>query len=146
MRFVLRCVMAVVCVVPAFAQWELGAVGGYGFRRDISVQNASGGSAQLSFRPGFAFGFYGGQTEHGYLGGEAHYLYESTPIRLKSGGTEASTSARTHVIHFDFLVHLTESGSPVSLFLAIGGGVKIYEGPGPDRAAQPLSNFVMLTR
>lgn len=146
MRIVLRCVLAVVCVVPAFAQWELGAVGGYGFRRDISVQNASGGTAQLSFRPDFAFGFYGGQTQHGYLGGEIHYDYESSPIRLKSGSTETSTTGRTHVVHFDILVHLKDSNSRVRPFLAMGGGIKIYEGTGPDRAAQPLSNYVLLTR
>ena len=32
------------------------------------------------------------------------------------------------------------------MIVAIGGGVKVYGATGPDRAAQPLSNFLLLTR
>lgn len=145
MQFISRLAIAAVCAIPAFAQWELGATGGYGFRRDLTVNNA-GGTAQLKFQPGPVFGFYGGQTEHGYLGGEAHYLYESSDMKVQSGGREATMGSRAHVMHFDFLVHTSDSRARIRPFLAIGGGVKIFEGTGPDRAAQPLSNFVLLTR
>src|SRR3954453_18918672 len=145
MRFISPWIMVLVCAAPAFAQWELGAIGGYGFRRDITADNRAG-SARVSFRPDFAWGFYGGQTEHGYLGGEAHYLYEWSPLRLRSGGQEAKMDAFAHVVHFDFLVHTADSHARFRPFVAIGGGVKVYEATGPDRAAQPLSNFVMLTR
>ena len=142
----IHCVaVLVVCAGPLFCQWELGAVGGAGFRRSIGVTNPSG-SADFSFRPGVAWGFYGGLTEHGYLGGEAHYLYEIGGMRVKSGSGEATMDARAQVVHFDFLVHTASSDRVFRPFFAIGGGVKIYEGLGPDRAEQPLSDFVMLTR
>ncbi|HET8550030.1 MAG TPA: hypothetical protein VFL57_18600 [Bryobacteraceae bacterium] len=130
---------------PVVAQWELGALGGYGFRRDLTVSGPAG-QATVGFRPGTVWGFAGGLNEYGYLAGEARYLYEDGEIRLRSGGTETRFASRAHLVHFDFLVHSARSGSRVRPFLVIGGGVKVYEGTGPDRAVQPLSRFVGLTR
>jgi hypothetical protein len=134
-----------VSAIPACAQWEIGALGGYGFRKDVAVQGRTGNAA-VSFRPGPVWGFVGGANEYGYLAGEARYLYESGDIRLSSGSTQTSFPFRAHLVHFDFLIHSARSGSRIRPFVAIGGGVKVYEGTGPDRAAQPLSQFVALTR
>ena len=146
MRLIISTAILFTCAAPLFSQqWELGAVGGYGFRPNISVQQA-GQSASLNVQSGPVFGFYGGETEHGYLGGEAHYLYEQTNFKISGNGSEATTSGRSQVVHFDFLIHTAPEEATLRPYVAIGGGVKIFEGTGMDRAAQPLSNFVMLTR
>ena len=134
-----------VCSVPGLSQWELGVIGGGGFRRDLSVANDTH-EGTLSFRPGAVLGGYGGLTEHGYLGGEAHYLFEQGTMRLQSSSGEATMSGRAHVAHFDLLIHAAPGEARVRPFLAIGGGVKVYEGLGPDRAVQPGSDLIMLTR
>jgi hypothetical protein len=145
MRLRFAVLVIILTAAPAAAQWELGVMGGYGFRRDVAVSGPAG-TADVGFRPGKVWGFTGGLNEYGYLAGEARYLYEDGEIRLRSGNTETRFASRAHLVHFDFLVHAARSGSRVRPFVVIGGGVKVYEGTGPDRAAQPLSRFVGLTR
>ena len=104
MRPIIGIAVLFACAVPGFSQWELGLLGGGSFRRDLSVANESR-EGTLKFRPGAVWGAYGGLTQHGYLGGEAHYLFEQGTMRLESAGGEATMSGRAHLAHFDFLIH-----------------------------------------
>lgn len=122
------------------AQWELGATGGYSFRRDFTIESPAG-SISAGVDRGVAWGFFAGLTEYGYLGGEVHYRRQTSNFRLKSPGAELAFPGRTHVVHFDFLVHAAKSGSRVRPFLAVGGGVKVFEGKGVERSGQPFSRF-----
>jgi hypothetical protein len=145
MRTILLASLAAIITVPLSAQWELGVVGGYGFRRDVTVSSEAGATAKARLDSGYAFGAFGGYNDYEYLSGEARYLYQRSPLRLQSGSVEVTEPAHTHVIHFDVLIHTAPRRAAVRPFVALGGGLKVFQGTGVDRAAQPLSNFAILT-
>jgi hypothetical protein len=126
-------------------QWEFGGLGGGGF---LNTVNASGGigSATAGFQTGFAAGAFLGQNLYRHIGGELRYAYLQSDLSLKSGGSSASFSGVAHVVHYDLILHTNRAGKRAQLFVAVGGGVKIFRGTGTEAAYQPLSQFGYFTK
>ena len=141
--------LAAIAVVPvpraAAQQWEVGAVGGGSFYVDRAVQAASGVSGQAGFQPGFVAGGFIAHNTTGRLGGEIRYLFEKADMRLSSGGTTYTFGARSHLVHYDLVIHANSVEDRVRPFVAVGGGMKGYFGTGTERAVQPLNSLAILS-
>jgi len=127
-------------------QYELGAVGGFGTAFGLSAKSASGESAGTGIRSGIAVGVFFSDELYDRIGGEVRYLYRSGALRVESGGERATFSARSHLFHYDVVVHSKPPGERVRPFAAVGIGARLYQGTGVERAFQPLSQFVLLTK
>jgi hypothetical protein len=125
-------------------QWEVGVAGGYRESPGNPV-TAPGGTATTGFAPGGAFSAYFGQNEGRYFSGEVRYSYLLGDLRIQSGGATTTFSAVTQEVHYDLLFH-TSNKNRVQLFVALGGGVKVFEGTGQEAAYQPLSQYAYLTK
>jgi len=130
--------------LPAWGQWELGALGGFGFVKNLSVRNQAG-SATAGFKSGYAWGFLAGHNGYRHLSGEMRYMFHKGDPKLSSGGTQARFGGHVHLIHADFLLHTSPTGSRIRPFVAFGGGIKVFQGTGTESAAQPLNRFAALT-
>jgi hypothetical protein len=139
--FILACGLA---AAASAQQWEIGAIGGYGFAPDLTVKNAAG-SASTGFKNGMTIGVFGGGDTHDRWSGEARYLYRFSDLKLSSGGTSADFGAHTHIAHADFLYHFRPRQSHMRPFVAVGGGAEILIGTGLESAGQPLGTFAALT-
>ena len=139
-------------VLLAFATWcpaqqyELGALGGYGTSFGLSAKSAGGASADTGIRGGIALGVFFSDSLYGRIGGEFQYLYRAGRLRVQSGGESASFSGRSHLFHYDFVFHTKPPGERIRPFVAAGIGGRVYQGTGVERAFQPLSQFVVLTK
>lgn len=133
-------------VIPAaFAQkWEVGGGAGGSFYSSKSI-TGSAGTADASFKPGFAGTGYLGQNGD-RIGGEIRYSYQQNKMELKSGGRSFSMSGRTQAIHYDVLIYGNRKGSKVRPYFLGGGGLKQYAGTGPDVAIQSVGDIAVLTR
>ncbi len=138
------CVLAAVvsCVAQ---QWEVGGGAGVSFLPGVSV-TGSPGSATAGFQTGVAFGAFLGQSISHHLGGEIHYGFMQSNLRLQSGSTTATFSGQSHVISYDLLVKTNRGDSRTQVFAAVGGGMKIVRGTGKEAAYQPLSEFGYFTK
>ena len=125
-------------------QWEIGAVGGFGYSPDLTVSNSTT-SASTGVKKGFAIGFFAGQDMYRYWSGEANYLYRAGNLKLEGGGKSASFDAHTHLITGDILAHFRPRGSKIRPFISFGGGIEVMEGTGTESATQPLGNLAALT-
>jgi hypothetical protein len=137
--------LSVVAVPACLAQFEVGALGGYTFPKDLTVKNATG-SAAAGFKSGAAWGLFVGHNTYNYLSGEVRYTYLFSDLKLSRSGTEVTFPATTQLVHYDILLHAKKRESKVRPFLAVGGGVKIFHATGTERAFQPLSDFAALSR
>lgn len=138
--------MAALLPVSANAQkWEVGAVGGGSFYTKADVNRGSS-SAQASFAPGFGAGFVLGQDMGRYWGGEIRYTFQRNDAKLDGSGGKAEFGTQAHLIHYDFLLHLSPSGSKMRPYISFGAGIKHYRGSGTESITQPLSEFAILTR
>ena len=127
------------------AQYGFGAVGGYAAPSfGLSVENGSG-SASAGFAHGGLAGLIAGMNSTRYLGGETRYLVQFSSMKLSQGGTDVRFSARTHILHYDLLIHARPRGAPMRPYAAVGGGVKFYQGTGDEQTFQPLIQFAALT-
>ena len=118
-------------------QWEFGGVAGGGFLSTTNVSNTLG-SATAGFQSGAAFGAFIGFNSYRHLGGEIHYNYLQGELKLSSGGSTASFGGQSHVIHYDVILH-TNNNNKAQLFLAIGGGMKLFRGTGVEAlVGQPV--------
>jgi hypothetical protein len=139
-------VLAAASVSAVFAQrWEFGGMGGGGFLNSVGV-TAPSGTATAGFSNSAAFGGYVGYNSYKNLGGEIHYDYLPTKLRLASGGSEATFNGNSHAIHYDVVFHTNRQGSKVQFFATAGGGVKIFRGTGTEHAVQPLSAYGYFTK
>ncbi len=130
----------------AFAQqWEFGGLGGGGFLSTVSA-SSSLGSATAGFQPGAAVGAYFGQNLFPHFTGEIRYEFMQNNLQLSSGGQTTHFSGFAHAIHYDLLWHTNKKNSKVQFFVAVGGGVKIFQGTGTEVAYQPLSQFGYFTK
>jgi hypothetical protein len=100
----------------------------------------------IGFQPGAAGGLFFGQNMNDHLGGELRYVFSHNDLKLKSGNTETSFGAHTHVFHYDLLVYAQPRNARIRLYAAGGGGLKVYQGVGAEQAFQPLSNLALLSR
>jgi len=126
-------------------QWEFGGGGGGSFLPGVGV-SSSVGSATAGFQPGFAAGAFIGQNLYRHLSGELHYGFQQSNLRLQSGGTEATFSGVSHVVHYDMVYHTNRKGSRTQYFAAVGGGMKLFRGTGTEQSYQPLSQFGYFTK
>jgi hypothetical protein len=131
---------------PAFAQqWEVGGGAGLSFLPGVGVSSPAG-SATAGFKMGLAAGGYLGQNLYPHISGEIHYDFSLSALRLASGGTEATFSGMSHMVHYDVLLHTNRPGSRTQFFAALGGGMRIFRGTGAEEAYQPLSQFAYFTK
>lgn len=132
-------------IVAAHAQnREIGVLGGGAFLPGVPVQGAST-SVSAGFESGPVAGAFFGQDLYSRFGGEIRYLFEVRNLRLTSGEASASFSGRAHVLSYDLLYHLRPRSERVRPYLAVGGGMKMFQGTGAEAAYQPLMQFAYLT-
>jgi hypothetical protein len=138
--------MAVLCALPAFAQrYEFGVHGGASLYGKKTVTNARG-SADAGFKTGWAGGFTLGHNMYEHVGGEIRYTFLHNDMKLEAGSARAAFASQAHVIHYDLLIHGTDTRSAVRPYVALGGGVKQFRGSGTEQVTQPLSNVALLTK
>lgn len=142
-RMLAVCLMAVAPVMMA-QRWEVGGGAGGGF---YTSQDVSLGSSSVSAKidtnvAGSAWLDNNGLNK---WGGELRFDYQLGDLALNGDGSSASFAARSFGMHYDFLYHFTPNGSKIRPFVAVGAGIKIYQGTGAPAAYQPLNQFALLT-
>jgi hypothetical protein len=126
----------------AIAQsWEVGG----GFYTSDTVTSPAG-SASAKIQTGLAGSAWVGNTWQGRWSGELRYDYGMGDLALSQGGTKATFGAHTQQFHYDLMWHATSSESRIRPYVAVGAGVKLYQGVGAQMAYQPLSNVALLTQ
>jgi hypothetical protein len=131
----------------AWAQhWEVGGAAGASFSLDRTVRAATGATGQVGFARGIAGSGWIAHNSAGRLGGEIRYLFARSDMRLTGNGVDYRFAARSHLVHYDVLIHANSGEDRIRPFVAIGGGLKGYFGAGAERAVQPLSNLAILSR
>ena len=114
MRIILRC-LTVLLPLPCLLlsqHWEVGADGGYGAFRDVSV-SAGTATGTTGFSSGYTFGALLGSQFNRLAGGEIRYTYQADDLRVSLGSTEVKAKARSQALHYDVLIHATSMDSPV---------------------------------
>ena len=124
--------------------WEIGGAGGGTILTGLNA-NGPAGTATAGFQPGIAAGFVFGQNLYPRLTGELRYTYLQDDLKLSSGGTQATFGAGAHAVHYDLLWHFGTREGKVQPFVAVGGGMKLFEGTGAQEAYQPLNQFAYFT-
>ena len=142
MKMLVRSILILTAAAAAsFAQqWEFGGAGGGSFLNSVPVSGGIG-SATAGFKTGAAFGGYVGYSQYRHIGGELRYGYLQSNLKLKSGGSEATFSGMSHVVHYDLIFKTAKNNGKVQFFAAVGGGMKVFRGTGKEAAYQPLSQF-----
>jgi hypothetical protein len=139
----------VVCaaVLPAAwgQKWEIGGSAGGGFSTSDDI-NSPTGSANAKIQTGVVGSVWVGNYNLGKWGGELRYDYQMGDLQLSQGSTQATFGAHSQAIHYDFLYHFTRGESRIQPFVALGAGIKIYQGTGTQVLYQPLSNVALLTQ
>jgi hypothetical protein len=132
--------------IPAMAQsWEVGGGVGGGFYTSQDITSPCG-SASAKIQTGLAGSVWVGNSWQGRWSGELRYDYGMGNLALSSGSTSATFSARTQQFHYDLMWHATSSESRIRPYVAVGAGIKLYQGTGAQMAYQPLSNIALLTQ
>jgi len=126
-------------------QWEFGGLGGGSFLNDVTA-TAPSGSGKAGFQTGGVFGVFLGQNMTNHIGGEIRYEYFQTGLELKNGSASTTWAGQGHAIHYDLLFHTAPKPSGMEIFVAVGGGMKVFRGTGPEIANQPLSQFGYFTK
>ena len=130
----------------ALAQkWEIGGGAGGSFYTAKTVTRASL-SAEAKFKSGWGATGYVGHNMYSRVGGELRYSFLKNDAKLSSGSSQALFGANAHAIHYDVLLHATKAGSAIRPFVAVGGGIKVFQGTGKEVVAQPLGNLAFLTK
>jgi hypothetical protein len=131
---------------PLLAQrWELGAGGAGTFYTSKEV-SAGSLKANAGFKSGWGATGWIGNDISNLVSGEIRYMYQANDLKLESGGTTYTFGAKSHSIHYDFLLHAAPRNAKVRPFVAFGAGMRGYTGTGREVALQPLSNFAFLTK
>jgi hypothetical protein len=120
-------------------------MGGGSFLNTVAVSSPDG-SARAGFQPGAAFGAYVGYDSYKHIGGELHYEFLQSNLKLSSGGSTATFSGISQAVHYDVIFHTARSESKVQWFAAVGGGLKVFRGTGTEASYQPLSQFGYFTK
>lgn len=132
--------------IPAMAQkWEFGGGVGGGFytSQDVSLASTSASAKVASNIAGSA---WLANNKGDRWGGEMRFDYQLGDLRLSQGGTTASFGAQSYAVHYDVVYHFAPSGSKIRPFVAIGAGVKVFQGTGTEVVYQALSQFALLTK
>lgn len=144
-RLLLVC--SAVALAPALMaqKWEFGGGVGGGFYTSEDVTSA-GSSASAKIQNNIAGGAWLANNGTGHWGGELRFDYQRGDLALSQGGTQATFAAQSYGMHYDILWYATPNGSRIRPYVAVGGGVKVYQGTGSQVVYQPLSNFALLTQ
>jgi len=116
-------------------QWEFGATGGVGFSPAVGVSSPLGGAASSGFKPGLLVGVYAAHDSNKYFGGEIRYMAMDADLQFTASGSKSNFEAQSHVLHYDVILHTPDRDSKRQLFLAAGGGMKIFR----SEASQSVS-------
>jgi hypothetical protein len=143
--------MLVVCASVAVAawgqKWEVGGAVGGGFYTSSDIPApGSPASAAATIQTNLQGSVWLGNDSPGKWGGELRYDYQMGDLHLSQGSTTASFAAHSQAIHYDLLWNFLGNESPVQPFLAVGAGIKIFQGTGAQVLYQPLSNIALLTQ
>jgi hypothetical protein len=143
--------MLVVCLAVSTApaalaqKWEFGGGAGAGFYTSKDATRPAE-TATAKIKTGPAASAWLTNNTSARWGGEIRYSYQSGQLQLKQGSTNASFSAESHAMNYDFQWHTSDADSNSRAYVAFGGGVKVYRGTGTEQVTQPLSRFALLTR
>jgi hypothetical protein len=80
------------------------------------------------------------------MSGEIRYDFFQSNLKLSGAGTSASFTGIAHAVHYDLIWHTRRKDSPTQYYLAVGGGMKLFQGLGSPEAYQPLMQFGYFTR
>ncbi len=145
-HLLLVCAVLLLSTFPAAAQkWEIGGAAGGGFYTSKDV-NTPGASASAKIANGIVASGWVANNNGNVWGGEFRYDYQRGDLEVSSGGTKASFAAQSHAVHYDVLFHFAGIESHVRPFIAVGGGVKRFEGIGTEVVSQPLNGVALLTK
>jgi hypothetical protein len=125
--------------------FEIGAMAGYGWDHDASIENPSG-SVEAGFKPGFAGGVLFGDDMYQHIGGEIRWLYQAGGPQLTAPGTKVSASGFTNLVCYDLLVHMAPREDRIRPYIAGGAGIKVFTGPDLPALGQPLGDFAAIAR
>jgi hypothetical protein len=140
-------IAALLAAPMVFAQkWEIGGGGGASFYTGKDIAGRNNAAGNFKPRGGFALTGVIGNNMYDYVGGEFRYTWQKNDLSLESGGTNVKFGARSSAFHYDVLIHTASVRQKVRPFVAVGAGVKLYEGTGREVVAQPLSNLAFLTK
>ena len=129
----------------AAQKWEFGGSAGGGFHTSQDVSGPAGnGSATIT--PGFAAGTWLANNINDRWAGEMRYDFQMGDLRVSQQSASASFASMSHAFHYDLLFHFAPREAKVRPFVALGGGVKVYQGTGKEVAAQPLNSLALLTK
>jgi hypothetical protein len=134
---------AVIAPLPA-QEWEVGAGGGASFfnRREIS---GPAGGAEARFRPGIGFTAFLGQGGD-RIGGEIRYAWFNNDMEIASAAGRTQMGGRNQTVLYNLLLYTRSRKSAARGYVLVGGGVRQFEGTGPDAAFQPAGRVAVLTR
>jgi len=143
--------MLVVCFAVALApalmaqRWEFGGGAGGGFYTSQDATSAAG-SASTKIDTNVAGSVWLGNSRADRWGGELRGDFQLGALQVSQGGTQATFAARSYAFHYDLLWHAAPYGSKIRPFVAVGAGIKVYQGTGAQVLYQPLSQFALLTQ
>jgi hypothetical protein len=144
--FLLSLASIIIVAPPVTAQkWEFGGAAGGGFYTSHDVTSPAG-TGSVKIAPGIAASAWVGNNSSRLWGGELRYDYQMGDLQVSSQSTKASFGAQSHGIHYDFILHPAGNEARVIPFVALGGGVKVYQGTGSEVASQPLNQLALLTK
>ena len=142
MRLVL-CTITLIIGISSHAiaqQWEIGAVGGYGWYRNSSLSNSTifnpSASAEVGFPSRATVGVVFGETPFHHLGGEARWLFQWGGPQIIANGVKTSMPGYSNLFTYDLMIYPTSSESGLRPYLAAGAGGKIYTGTGLEFVGQ----------
>ena len=142
--FLLVFIVTIPCISRA-ADTEIGATGGFGFYRDVTVTNSSG-AAQAGFGPRFVLGGVAGRNWGEHLGVEGRYTFQDGDLALRSQGREANLDGDAQSVLGEVLLYANSRESRFRVFAAGGFGVKVYQGTQLITGPRPLSDFATLDK
>jgi opacity protein-like surface antigen len=138
-----RLLIPLLLASTALAQWEVGAVGGYGWYRNARI-SAPGTNAEAGVRNRFVAGVILADQPHEYLAGEFRYLFHDGDPFFETGGVRSNIQGQSHTLTYELLVHLIHSEARIRPFVAAGAGAKGYVVAGPAPIPQPAPGIATL--
>ena len=127
-------------------QADLGLIGGFGVPAASATASLGGTSATAGFQQGEGLGVLVGTNSSNIIGGDLRYLLLFDDLKLSRGGSNVTFGSRSHLIHYDLLIHARARGYSIRPFVAAGGGIRYVEGTGAQQVYQPLSEYALLTQ
>ncbi|MBZ5604992.1 MAG: porin family protein [Acidobacteriia bacterium] len=143
-RTLIVCAAALMPLATA-QKWEAGGGVGGGF---YTSQDVSLGSNSASAKIGSNIAGSGWleNNKGDKWGGELRVDYQRGDLQLSQGGSTAAFGAQSYAVHYDAVYHFAPNGARVRPFVAIGAGIKVFQGTGTEVVYQALSQFALLTR